>query len=283
MRCDTVYLSPHLDDAVLSCAARIRQEAEAGQGVVVATLFTEADAGHEALYRQRRLEDVRAVEALGAAVVHCGLPDAPFRQPCYSSFRAIVLGSHPADAEDEASVRRALDGVFASCVPKRVYCPLGVGTHIDHRLVFRAAVTLRGFTGLTFYEDRPYVLVPGQLAMRLAELSLQGDVPIVAPATFLEGFHQAYYVRAYLAERERGECETLLLEKLPRAPARTGARLVRSETVVSEWTEDILSAIALYETQLADLYGDAAGLRRDSLRYAAELGWTGYAERYWHT
>jgi LmbE family N-acetylglucosaminyl deacetylase len=278
--CDSLYLSPHLDDAVLSCAARIQQEAAGGSRVVVATLFTEADAGAGPLYRHRRAEDIRAVESLGATAVHLGLTDAPFRRPYYSSFRAIVLGYHPADGEDEDAARRAIEEVLRTWAPRRVYCPLGVGTHIDHRLTYRAAVAVHGAGQLTFYEDRPYVLVPGHLAMRLAELSLQADVPAVDPADFLKGFREAHYVRTYLPERERAECEALLLAKLPAAPV--AGRRLRSETVAPSDVASVLAAIALYETQLADLYGGAEGLCRESLRYAASLGQAGYAERYRH-
>jgi hypothetical protein len=155
-----------------------------------------------------------------------------------------------------------------------------VGTHIDHRLTYRAAVAVLGSGGLTFYEDRPYVLVPGHLAMRLAELSLQADVPAVSPAEFLEAFREAQYVRTYLSGSEREECEALLQGKLAAVPGAT--KSLRSETVVSSDVEPILDAIALYETQLADLYGGVEGLRGESLRYAVALGHAGYAERYWH-
>jgi LmbE family N-acetylglucosaminyl deacetylase len=279
MHCDALYLSPHLDDAVLSCAARIRQETQGGQRVVVATLFTEADARQESLYRQRRAEDVRAVESLGAAAVHCGLRDAPFRRPYYSSFRAIVLGRDPADAEDEAAVCRTLEDLLWSCVPERVFCPLGVGTHIDHRLTYQAAVAVRGFERLIFYEDRPYVLVPGQLAMRLAELSLRGDVSAGAPAGFLQGFRTAHYIRSYLRDNEAAECEELLVRKLPVQPA--AGTLIRPQVVTSSCPAEVVAAIALYATQLGDLYGSTEALCRESERYAADLGSRTYAERYW--
>ncbi len=279
MGCDSLYLSPHLDDAVLSCAARIRQERAGRSRVVVATLFTEADAVAELLYRCRRAEDVRAVESLGATAVHLGLTDAPFRRSYYSSFRAIILGSHPADGEDEAAARRAVEEVLRTWAPRRVYCPLGVGTHIDHRLTYQAAVAVHGSGRLTFYEDRPYVLVPGHLAMRLAELSWLGDIPAVGPADFLKAFRQAHYVRTYLTESAREECEAVLLGRLP--ASLTAGRRLRPETVVSSDVAPVLAAIALYGTQLAGLYGDTAGLCRESLRYAASLGCAGYAERYW--
>lgn len=279
MRCDVLYLSPHLDDAVLSCAARIRQETKAGQRVVVATLFTEADAEREELYRRRRAEDVRALESLGATAIHCGLRDAPFRRRYYSSFRAIVLGSDPGDGEDEAAVRRTVEELLRTYVPERSLCPLGVGTHIDHRLTYQAAVAVRGFDRLIFYEDRPYVLVPGQLAMRLAELSLRGNVPAETPEGFLEGFRAARYVRSYLHESERVECEELLLRKLP-VRAVVGKRL-RPAMVTAAQPAEMVAAIALYATQLGDLYGSTEELCRESERYAARLGSGEYTERYW--
>src|SRR5262249_19546094 len=108
MRCDSLYLSPHLDDAVLSCAARILEETTAGRRVVVATLCPGAAAGREELSRRRREEAARAVASLGASALHLGLPDAPFRRPYYSSFRAIVLGCLPTDGEDVAAARDAV-------------------------------------------------------------------------------------------------------------------------------------------------------------------------------
>jgi LmbE family N-acetylglucosaminyl deacetylase len=279
MGCDSLYLSPHLDDAVLSCAARIRQETGEGKRVFVVSVFTGADASREPLYRRRRAEDVGAIASLGATAVHLGLLDAPFRRSYYSSFRSIVLGSHPGDAEDEDTVRRVLEDVLRTDAPQQVFCPLGVGTHIDHRLTYQAAVAVHDFRRLIFYEDRPYVLVPGQLAMRLADLSLQGDVPIHTPADFLKAFRAAHHVRTYLPENEREECEALLLRKLP--AALVSGRRLRSEMVTASCSEEILAAIARYETQLADLYGGTAGLCRESLRYGAGLGRAGFTERYW--
>jgi LmbE family N-acetylglucosaminyl deacetylase len=276
MRCDSLYLSPHLDDAVLSCAARIHREASAGGRVVVATLFTH---GREPLYERRRAEDARAVASLGASAVHLGLIDAPSRRAYYSSFRAIVLGTHPADGADEEEARHVLGSVLPTFGAESIYCPLGVGTHIDHRLTYRAAVAVVGMRGLTFYEDRPYVFVPGHLAMRLAELSLRGEVPPVEAGTYLRALREALYVRTYLADEERDECEAMLAHRLGEV-APSGSR-VSSEVVTADRSEDAFDAIALYETQLADLYGDAEGLRRESRRYAATLGDAEHAERYW--
>lgn len=276
---DSLYLSPHLDDAVLSCAARIRQETATGMRVVVATLFADGDLASRAAYRRRRAEDTRAIASLGASAIHLRLRDAPFRRQYYSSFRTIVLGSHPADGEDEDEAKRVLGNVLRRVNPERIYCPLGIGTHIDHRLTYQAATAVCGFQRLTFYEDRPYVFVPGHLPMRLAELSLHGDVQLVAAGQYLQAFREAMYVQTYLDEVDRNACEKMLLQKLP-ASALRGRRVV-PEMVVSTSTEEVLTAITLYETQLTDLYGDVRGLQRESQAYSASLGSPGYVERYW--
>jgi len=91
-----VFVSPHLDDAVLSCAALMRAMADVAP-VTVVTLFSAAappphtraartflrqcgatDAA--ALFAQRRAEDVAVLDGLGVRHVHLGYSDALFRR-----------------------------------------------------------------------------------------------------------------------------------------------------------------------------------------------------------
>ena len=91
-----VVLSPHLDDAVLSCGALMAHAVE-HTDVRVATFFTEAghppytlsgrrylhlagqrDAGR--LFRDRRAEDRDVLERLGVDWLHLGLVDGLFRR-----------------------------------------------------------------------------------------------------------------------------------------------------------------------------------------------------------
>ena len=106
-----VVLSPHLDDAVLSCGALMIHAAKRTP-VTVVTLFTEAgpppytlsarrylrqvgaeDA--ESLYRQRRAEDRAALEPMGITWVHAGLTEALYRRRPGSGSRAwwVALGA----------------------------------------------------------------------------------------------------------------------------------------------------------------------------------------------
>ena len=157
-----VVLSPHLDDAALSCGAMMIHACQT-MPVTVATLFTEAgqppytlsarrylhqvgakDAA--ALYRQRREEDRAALQPLGITCVHAGLVDAPFRrQPgararswwarlmpelahIYPIYRLNITSGRIAQA-DAGTLRDAASLIqrLAAPGPALVLAPLGVG------------------------------------------------------------------------------------------------------------------------------------------------------------
>ena len=61
----------------------------------------------------------------------------------------------------------------------RVYAPLGIGSHVDHQLVFNAAASLAdaGWE-VWLYEDIPYALRDGALERRAeAEAELGARLP----------------------------------------------------------------------------------------------------------
>ncbi len=170
---DVVYLSPHLDDAVLSCGGRIGRESAAGLRVVVWTLFT-ADEPDEppsafatTLRRwwnlppgevmiRRREEDLAACARLGARAVHAGRTEAPYRRdaenrPLYASLAALFGKLHQCDDLLESALVESL----ALLRGIRVNAPLGVGGHVDHQLL-RRAVTRAGLDA-RYYEEFPYV------------------------------------------------------------------------------------------------------------------------------
>ncbi len=196
---ETVYLSPHLDDAVLSCGARIAYEVAAGHCPLVVTVFTAdepetppsplaADLRRwwnlpvgEVMLR-RRAEDAEATRRLGADRALLDLPEAPYRlsadgAPYYATLDSLF--GAPAPADEEAIVA-ALDRRIRELPPhRRVVAPLGVGGHVDHLLVRRAAETVAAGR-LLYYEEFPYVEWK-RLALRRA-LGRPGDwVPEVLP------------------------------------------------------------------------------------------------------
>ncbi len=166
-----LFLSPHLDDAAFSCGGTAAQLADAGWRCVIATAFTRSvpdpagfalacqldkGLGPEVDYMAlRREEDRAACALLGAEPRWLDLPEAPHRG--YGSAPALFGPLLDGDA-----VWRALAPKIAALLdelrPDRVYLPQGLGRHVDHRQVIRAALEVAPIGTLRFWRDAPYVI-----------------------------------------------------------------------------------------------------------------------------
>ena len=193
-----VVVSPHLDDAVFSCAGFMAHAVRRGETVRVVTAFT-VGVDHD----RRRVEDRVALDLLGVEHHHLGLLDAPERLGLGRTHEALVEHARiePLDVERvRATIASALAPLPFST---RIYGPLGVGGHVDHLTVHAA---LRDRETAVFYEDRPYALVPGAVHARLVEacITLVGADPDHAPLPAEPGALEASFaalphLRAFLA------------------------------------------------------------------------------------
>ena len=168
-----VYISPHLDDAVISCGGLIARQAACGETVAVLTvcagdppqgpLSDFARTLHmdwqvsESPVQSRRREDLAACKRLGATAVHLEIPDAIYRlslssQPLYPSFDDIFGPLHPAEDELVQELARSLNAHISP--DDHLYGPLAFGAHVDHRLARLAAELLD--RPLLYYRDMPY-------------------------------------------------------------------------------------------------------------------------------
>lgn len=191
---DVIYLSPHLDDAVLSCGGLIHRQAQAGASILVVTIFAGSPArnvlspfavelharwGHPAnAVAVRTQEDHRAMRLLGAEYLHLEYPDAIYRfDGCsflYLSREDLFGSLHPSDVELARQIAASIIEICSTRSPL-IYAPLGVGDHVDHQLVREAILTLRNaFPSIIFYEDYPYVEVPGSLTEVLERIGGEG-------------------------------------------------------------------------------------------------------------
>jgi LmbE family N-acetylglucosaminyl deacetylase len=185
---DRLYLSPHLDDAALSCGGQIVQATRAGTCVWIVTVMAgDPPALGDALVSSfvaelharwqldedavaaRRAEDRAACAVLGATPHHLDVPDCVYRNDGKVAFYqadAEIFGViHP----QEQALVEELAGRFCR-LPEatRVYAPLGIGHHVDHQLVRAAAERVWGVAGLTYYEEYPYAEKDGALAQAFA-------------------------------------------------------------------------------------------------------------------
>jgi LmbE family N-acetylglucosaminyl deacetylase len=180
-----LFVSPHPDDAALSCGGLILRLREAGDEVTILTIFSAygrldrltpyqrlalgfgEDGGPNdggpndrvptpsQVMELRRDEDRAYARRVGAALIHLDLPDAVFRN--YVGDEELMGEPKPGDPAPVAE----LATVNRDLRPERVYLPMAVGSHVDHRLARRAGIALSE-TGeldaeaVRFYEDFPY-------------------------------------------------------------------------------------------------------------------------------
>jgi LmbE family N-acetylglucosaminyl deacetylase len=192
-----IYISPHLDDATLSCGGLIWEQTRAGTQVEVWTvcagdppegplsplaevLHAEWGTGVETT-SLRREEDKAACRAVGARYRHLSIPDCIYRSAQDGTWlydpNTLMGEIHPADLPLVETVRTFL---AASLKPEdSLVCPLTVGGHADHRLTRAAAEGLR--RPLRYYADIPYLL-DNASALETFTSGMQAEVRPVSEA-----------------------------------------------------------------------------------------------------
>ena len=187
-----IYLSPHLDDAVLSCGGIIFNQRKAGIPIEIWNWMCgtppdnlplsdlarsvhaewERDSVRE-VYAARLAEDRLATSRVDAQTRNFDLLDCIYRQADDGSFLypdEIFVPPHVNDGKLIAEIATLLDGNLRP--GDRLVSPLGIGNHPDHVIVRRAAEQ----TGhpLRYYADIPYALWhPDQLAQNTAGFSTE--------------------------------------------------------------------------------------------------------------
>jgi LmbE family N-acetylglucosaminyl deacetylase len=155
-------VSPHLDDAALSCSLLLA----ANPGSYVTTVFAAGPESVRPLTRWdrgakyfpegadvtgvRRGEDISATALVRATAIHLSYWDRQYRNECYG-YQGLTDEELPG----------AIAATLASCRPQASAAawviPLGLG-HPDHRLVAEAALILAGREpgDVFLYEELPY-------------------------------------------------------------------------------------------------------------------------------
>jgi LmbE family N-acetylglucosaminyl deacetylase len=179
----SIFLSPHPDDAVLSCGGTIFRLAENGYRPIVITLFggdrpsgvplSEFARGLHQRWQlgdeapaARRDEDRAACDKLGAMLIQLPFADAVYRiEPItqrwlYDSEEAIFGPVRESDIIGRvAGALHSKLRLAGSSV--RVFVPLTAGQHVDHVITRAAAERLK--IDLDYYEDYPYAEQPDRI------------------------------------------------------------------------------------------------------------------------
>lgn len=197
-----IYLSPHFDDAALSCGGLIWDQVQAGKHVEVWNICAgQPPPGELSIYAQvhhkiwqittdevvsaRKREDANAMAILGAGTRNYDVPDAIYRkhpktgEPMYTSGEDLFGGLNPGDE----AIIRLLSSSLVGELPEDciLVCPLTVGNHVDHQLVRIVAEMLP--RRIWYYPEYPYTreyamaipaLVPKDYQAYIRPISAQG-------------------------------------------------------------------------------------------------------------
>lgn len=180
-----IYLSPHLDDAVLSAGGLIYEQTKAGLPVEIwsfmcgfpdeSELTDFAKVLHkvwgtgttEETTQLRREEDKKAAAIVGAKAVHFDFLDCIYRRGRNGEalYTDIYAPPHEAEADLPAQIAQT---IIAWLKPDDVVvCQLGIGSHVDHVIVRQAAEMLK--RPLVYDADMPYWLKnPQELSPKTA-------------------------------------------------------------------------------------------------------------------
>lgn len=184
-----IFLSPHLDDAVISCGGLICALGSECD-VEVWTLFASApwagpysevarwlhsvsggSTGIRLAWRRRR-EDRAATRKVGAGLRHWKWKDAAYRTGSNGGFLYKDVLSPTWNPLDEKLIQEISARLRSELRDTDILVvPLGVGNHVDHLIVRRAAETAL-HSRIIYYPDLPYAATgPGDVAKAAGTMS----------------------------------------------------------------------------------------------------------------
>lgn len=185
------FISPHLDDAILSAGGLISYLSKRTK-IRVITLFTKASlqpyngfarnfthsCGYEdadRLFSERCLEDKKIFNSMGITDInHLGFIDAAWRKKeidntiikALSNFVPEVMYLYPTRhcvisgkiLKKDLALMIKIEKKLKSLIPKKhnniIFCPLGIGRHIDH--IITRNICLNNFANIIYWSDFPY-------------------------------------------------------------------------------------------------------------------------------
>jgi LmbE family N-acetylglucosaminyl deacetylase len=174
-----VILSPHLDDAALSCGGLLHFLHGRQTSCLVISVYCgnppavkSSDGSRRTFQRKgyanprlRRQEDIAAMHSADADFVHLGFPDSIYRrspltnQFIYQRARERWVTPRVDDLGHIEELYLVLQRLCLNLGRILLVSPMGIGQHVDHTIVARTALRLaEQGVSLLFYEDFPYVV-----------------------------------------------------------------------------------------------------------------------------
>lgn len=136
-----LFISPHLDDAILSAGGLINY-LKNRKKIKTVTVFTEGDK----LFLKRRIEDINVCHYLGIEYLHLGFMDILWRDILNSKKERILV----------KAITNKLKKIIQNNKDAVIFAPLSIGDHIDHIIINK--ICRDNYTNVIYWEDYPYNL-----------------------------------------------------------------------------------------------------------------------------
>jgi len=185
-----IFLSPHLDDAILSSGSLIELMRQSKKNVKVVSIFTKTSEPPYSpqakkflhfcdyddpvlLFKDREKEEKKILGLLGAESIRFDYVDAAWRKSkrkfIYKNDKEQFSGIvSPKDKELIYDISKSLEVLLKKENSKEIviFAPLGIGGHVDHVIVKKIAQVLEKNVKQTVYwEDFPYNAQEGDLEL----------------------------------------------------------------------------------------------------------------------
>jgi len=263
---DHIYLSPHFDDVAICCGGTISKQCRAGLSVLVISIFTPPSrnkypasqfakhieqimGGYSDLFSVRCEENSKAIKALGAEPVWLDFEEAIYRgneqqrEWYYENLNTLFGSIHSAEQFMFQELADTIANIVNIDSLTTLYAPLGIGGHVDHRLIHYAARAMSK-SGLRckYYEDFPYA---------------DPNHPLTRSAA-------------------KGFSAPSVYEAIVQAGASSELSLFTEKDMHTK-----IRSVASYSSQLPALFGDEEGVFSFLSTYARYYEPQHYSERYW--
>jgi LmbE family N-acetylglucosaminyl deacetylase len=287
-------LSPHLDDAILSCGAQLFEQRQCGRAVKVLNIFTATGAqayrsrplGFRAqtLRDERQQEEQTAMGLLGLESQALDFLDAPFRDPRYRAYHHLMGPLSPQEDGLVATITARIRTLVSRWQPTLILAPLAVGLHVDHQITHAVGQRLAPDYPVAYYEDLPYSLAPYALWRRIPDPQQRPDWRKLRAASYRYYAQHPVYralprwqqtlawwgIRTWLWQQGhkpvRAATETFIPKILPSSAAALDAKV---------------RAIAAYRSQFQRMFHSPEHCRQQLSEYAHSLSEAPYSERIW--
>jgi hypothetical protein len=271
-------VSPHLDDAILSCGVLIQRRVAAGDAVLSLNIFSSG-----ANSQNRKKEDQRAQGEIGTGAFFLDELDAPDRDPQYNSLVKLFFGA--LDKSQDPYIDKVAGRIDEFLKRNKIdiaWFPLAAGTHIDHRIAYEAGRRIRTVP-VRFYEDRPYILWPGVLQGRMNQIGSDAILPQVTAKMMRDTLHSYHYLKFFVPEGSYQQ-ETLPLYIAAATQNSANTLKAKSEELIATEPElkKLYKSLAMYDSQMPLIYSSYDNFIHDSQAHEkARSGQASYIERSW--